>query len=298
MLIDAGDKGKVSQDPFKHQLQQLVPGASPNRTATIDVLVASHPHEDHVAGIKWVLENYRVKKFFDNGKPYTPTYADIVTLVTAQSNLVSKKVKYFRIANDSVAVLTKADFCPRTDVNSWILVPKGFGHAPNKNNNSVIVLVKFGETKLLFTGDAEKELEKQLLETEATKAKLSGARFYKVGHHGAEKSSTAPLLAELQLQGAGASSGCKKEGKNKGHRHPRDSVLRRLTGALPASPAGAMRTVHSGQAATDKWTITRIPPTLAVTPLDGPVLFVSDGTQVRHADAQIDPGRAACPQPN
>src|SRR2546422_193412 len=64
MLIDTGARGYPgSQDAFTKQMQALVPGHQ------LEVVVSSHPHDDHVGGLPFILTNYRVNTFIDSGRP-------------------------------------------------------------------------------------------------------------------------------------------------------------------------------------------------------------------------------------
>lgn len=274
LLIDSGASNYTgSQDAFKALLTTLV---GPN--GTINVVVASHPHADHVGGLHWVLSTYRVKKFIDNGKPYTTSFTRIRTL--ANSLVGQGKLKYFRA--DKFPAPSVADFCPASNVKAELLVPDGFGKASNVNDNSVVVLVRHGNVKLLFTGDAQKVEEALLLDDPVVANKLHDAAFYKIGHHGAETSTTDGLVGALRLQVAAVSAGCKSVSPNTGYRHPRAVVINRLQSAMAAGPdRSPVVTTNAGRPEKGKWTKSDLSEQIYFTGVDGTIQLLSNGSSVR-----------------
>lgn len=287
LLIDAGASNYPgSQEAFQSLMTKLVkPGQ------TIDVVVASHPHADHVAGLHWVLSTYRVRKFIDNGKPYTKTFANIRSL--ANSLVKQKRLKYFRA--DKFPPSSVADFCTDGGVKAELLVPKGFGKASNMNDNSVAVLVRHLKVKLLFTGDAQKAEEKLFLADPEVESKLRGAAFYKLGHHGAETSTTEPLLAALDLQIAAVSAGCKGVSTNIGYRHPRAVVLERLQKVMAARPDRSPTvTTNAGLPEKGRWDRVRLTEQVYFTGVDGTVKLTSNGSSVRRVASRETGSLGTC----
>ncbi len=279
MLIDTAARGyPMSQEAFKQQLGQLVPGPQ----AHLDVVVATHPHDDHVGGLYWVLQSFKVSKFIDNGKDYTPTFKKIRTL--AQTQQKAGTLKYFSAAKAPSKIV---DFCPATNLNADLLVPKEFGKAKNVNNNSVVVRVTYNKLSFVFTGDAEKQEEAQLFADPLTKPRLGGAVFYKVGHHGAETSSTLDLLAQMKPQWAAVSSGRKNIGKNNGYRHPRAGTLNALLGVITSDADKEIRTVDAGESGKGEWTTVKIHKRIYVTAKDGSIVFLTDGNSVQEQPAGL-----------
>jgi beta-lactamase superfamily II metal-dependent hydrolase len=295
LLIDSGAGNYPgSQTAFKSAMQELLPGTKP----TIDVAIASHPHKDHVAGFEWVLQNFHVKKFADNGKPYTSEFKSVSDLATKLKN--SGQLQYIR--GTKFPSPSIADFCPASNVSAELLIPKGFGKASNVNNNSVGVVVRYNDVKLVFTGDAEKQEEKLLVDDPTIVPRLKGAAFYKAGHHGAETSSTPALLdaidapAQWADKTVGISAGCKGVSVNKGYRHPRAVTLNVLLSRITADATKEVRTIPAGQTEKDKWTTVQIHKRLYVTADDDSVLFVSDGSTIERAPLHLANPIGACPQ--
>lgn len=292
LLIDSGARGYPgSQESFQDQMTRLVPGVKPR----IDVVVATHPHDDHVAGLHWILTNFRVKKFVDNGKPYTSTFEKVRTLAQTQVN--AGTLLYF--AADKRPAPSVIDFCPASNIKAELLIPDGFGSSKNVNNNSVVVLVKHNDLKFVFTGDAEKAEERQLVDDARINPRLSGATFYKVGHHGAETSSTPALLDLMKPQAAAISAGCKDVARNKGHRHPRALIVEDLLRRLSANPARAPLALEAGDTAKGKWKTVPIDKEgIYITGLEDTILLLSSGSSLRRAPTGFDSRMGRCPTGN
>ena len=97
MLIDAGesDQGEVVSDYLKDQ------GIS-----TLDYVVATHPHSDHIGGMNDILNNFKVEHFIDSGYPHTSkTYENMLTTID-QKNIP------FEVAQAGQTI----DFDPAVDV--------------------------------------------------------------------------------------------------------------------------------------------------------------------------------------
>ena len=283
MLIDFGPP--AGREALQKQLRALIPGPTP----TIDVLVVTHPHKDHVAGLEWVLTNFRVKKLIDSGHPLTTTFAAATKEIKKQKN--AGTLKYFSAKLFPPANV--ADFCTGTNLKAELLIPKGYGKAKNANNNSVNVLITYNSEKLLFTGDAERAEEKLLLADPLTRAKLDHVSFYKVGHHGAETSTTPDFLTVIAPETAGLSAGCKEEHPNTGYRHPRAVTLAALGQVIHGQ--GDVRTLEAGLTAKDKWDEVEIARGIYATPVDGAFVIIANGSSIRKESVTVPGAARTCP---
>jgi competence protein ComEC len=283
MLIDFGPP--AGREALKKQLLALIPGPMP----TIDVLVVTHPHKDHVAGLEWVLTNFKVKKLIDSGHNLTTSFAAATKLINKQKK--AKSLKHFRAK--SFPPPSVADFCTGTNLKAELLTPTGYGKASNANNNSVNVLVTYNSQKLLFTGDAERAAEKLLLEDPKTHAKLGNVSFYKIGHHGAATSTTPDFLSVIAPSMAGVSSGCKNEHPNTGYRHPRAATLEALSQVINGQ--GDVRKLQAGLTAKDQWEEVEIARGLYATSLDGAFVIVTNGSSMRKESVNVAGAAPNCP---
>ena len=127
----------------------------------------------------------------------------------------------------------------------YVLSPPGNDHIESSNEHSVVFLLAYGSTKVLFTGDAEIAAERRMV---ARYGDFLRADVLKVGHHGSTTSSSASFISLVRPAHAVISAG-----RNNRFGHPDNLVLRRLR------LAGAE---------------------IFRTDVDGAVLFMSDGKRV------------------
>lgn len=265
LLIDAGDnRYPGSSRSFQNALTGMQPQSDP-----IEVVVASHPHADHIGSMEWVLRRYRVGLYVDNGETY-----DTVTFRTVETAISERGVHRERVGTTTPAI----DFCTRNDVTAVILRPAGFGDLRDPNDRSVVVRVDYGQDSFLFVGDSEKEEEAQLLADPLTRSRLD-CDFLKVGHHGSDTSSTAAFLNAVTPDIAGVSAGLPGVGTNAGYMHPRRSTVERLLQYVRALP-GTPRRIQTYDADAGRWTSAQITGALHFTPLEGELELESDGNGI------------------
>ncbi|MEW6105782.1 MAG: ComEC/Rec2 family competence protein [Bacillota bacterium] len=187
MLVDGGPVDASGR---------LVAYLKAQKVSRIDVLVATHPHADHIGGLIEVLRTFVVGLVVDSGKVHTTaTYERFLTLID-QKNI------RFRLgrAGDSI------DLGPGLDVR--ILHPSE-PLPESMNDCSVVIRLQYGKVGFLFTGDAEREAENAILQSGAD----VHATVLKVAHHGSRTSSNPWFLKAVEpavaviLVGAGNSYG-------------------------------------------------------------------------------------------
>jgi competence protein ComEC len=287
LLIDTGAKKYPgSREAFQQQLQALM-----GTDSKIEVVVSTHPHEDHIGSLAWVLGTFRIGKIIDSGFSYTSEFHEIPTTIKQKNNagqLLAFQAKAFPAAH-------LADFCPASNVKAELLIPQHYGESSsNKNNVSVVTLVTYNSQKFLFTGDAEKQEERLLLQDPVTATKLRDVSLYKVGHHGAETSSTPGLLNAIKPAIATVSSGCKNVSVNTGYRHPRAVIIDALDAAVPGAGADE-RTLAAGKPQKGQWTTSTIHRNVYATSADGAIVITTDGSTIRKVNEVVAGAPQACP---
>lgn len=193
ILIDAGD------EEAEHTVYSYLKRRGVKK---IDVLIATHPDTDHIGSMDYIIDKFKISHF------YMP---DAKTDSEAFYNLLdSCKEK-----NLKIEYLTKGD---RLKIDSSttmeILSPSTI---TDKNNlNSIVSLLNYKGYEFLFTGDAEKENESEILSS----CNLPDIEFLKAGHHGSSSSSTDEFIEKLKPEAVAISCGY-----NNDYGHPHRSVL-------------------------------------------------------------------------
>jgi len=291
MLIDSGDVSAMRYPGSPKLFQEAIAEVMGGRKR-IDVVISSHPHSDHAGSLSWILDNYDVRTFIDDGMDYnSKTFKDIQQRATRLSG--QGKLKYLH-ATDLNNESTDPAFCPVQGISAELVKPQHFGTDLNPNNNSVVVRVKYNNQAFLFTGDAEEEEEQQLLADPATRTLLA-ATVLKAPHHGSNTSSSPDFLAAVKPQLIVVSAGEKDIGTNKGYRHPRAETIARFLQFTKSNGSADLRTVDAFDTKKNRWTEMQINAGLYVTSVDGPITLFSDGQKTWKADVGSSDPQEATP---
>ena len=212
VLIDGGRYSSLVLDRLGEQL--------PFWDHTLDLVIATHPDDDHAAGLVGVVERYAVAGLLTNGAAADDAgYAALLAAAeaTGASVLVAQPGQSIDLGDGA-----------RLDILS-----AGGDASLADNDASVVARLTYGELSVLLTGDAGEAAETALL----AGGQLTPAVVLKAGHHGANTSSGEAFLAAVRPQvvvisvGAGNSYG-----------HPAPAML----GRLAAIGATVLRTDEVG----------------------------------------------------
>ena len=172
----------------------------------IDLLVLSHPHQDHVAGLVEVLDRFRVGAVLHAGIPFANVANDRLMTDASLAGVPAPVLRAgHRLALGPSATL---EVLYPSEADAAAPLPEG-----DINNASVVLLVRMGDFTALLTGDAEAPVEATLV----ARGLLPPVDVLKVGHHGSTSSTTPALLAGIRPSVAIISSG---EGNEYGHPAP------------------------------------------------------------------------------
>lgn len=176
---------------------------------TIEFLILTHPHADHVSGAIGVLKRYEVKQMLLPDVDYDSiTYREVLSQIERQKIDVAHPRAGERIYLDEATVL---------DIFSPIV--RGF-EEKDLNDVSIVAKLSYGRMNALLTGDAGKDVERMLL---ALNLPLE-SEILKVGHHGSKHSTSAEFLKKASSTYAVVSVGKNSYG------HPHEQVLGLLLG--------------------------------------------------------------------
>jgi len=208
MMVDGGLRGRGTDAGER----VLIPFLRERGYRKIDVVVASHPHSDHIGGLVTLLERIQVGHYLDAGQHYGSwTARRIRTLIQ------EKDIRYTAVAaGDSLVGLGGVEIV--------VLHPSGeyvspSGEAPHGlNNGSVVLHLRYGASSILLTGDIERETDPDLIRWGA----MLEADVLKAAHHGSRTSSTQQFLDILNGKLALVSCGVKNK-----FRHPAPEVITR-----------------------------------------------------------------------
>jgi competence protein ComEC len=186
VLVDGGP------DPL--EAARLVAKELPFWRRHIDLVVLTHPHEDHVAGLTEVLSRYDVGRILERRFPYeTPAYEAWQRTISTEGAAVIQARSGQTIATDD-GVLIQVLGPPEKLI---------LGSRSDVDNASVVLRVVYGHVSFLLVGDVFAEGERALV---AAQAPLD-SHVLKVAHHGSRSSSTGDFLAAVSPTAAVISAG-------------------------------------------------------------------------------------------
>lgn len=192
ILIDGGPRNSNVVQYLKDQgVQEL------------DLVVATHPHADHISGLIDVLKTFPVKEVLDPAVPHTTkTFEEYLTTIDELD------IKF----TEAQAGMKYQFGDTRLDV-----LHPDITEGYSLNNVSVVVKATHGKARFLFTGDIEKEVEAALL------SKDIEAEILKISHHGSASSSTVSFIDKVDPM-----AGVIMVGADSDYGHPTSEVLNRL----------------------------------------------------------------------
>jgi competence protein ComEC len=214
ILIDGG--------PDQTVLQRLGQ-ALPLTDKEINLVIVTHNHSDHLAGINSVLEHYKVDKIWVSGAIHTTdTYRKFLELI-----------KDKQIPTETVTAGKTVQFGDLAGIAIFPLEDKTGQMPDNQHDANVVTFWQYGQETFLLTGDAEAAHEQEML----AKGIVRPAKILKVGHHGSYTSTSQAFLDAVKPQIAVISVG-----QHNKFGHPHQVTLDRLT----KNHIPILRTDHDG----------------------------------------------------
>ena len=185
--------------------------------SSIDYVVGTHPHEDHIGGLDDVIRTFDVESvYMPKVTADTKTFEDVL-------DAVAEKGLSINTAKAGVSIVDGEDLSVK------MLAPV-LDEYDNTNDYSAVIKVVYGDTSFLFTGDAE-EYAEDLITGDVDSDVL------KVGHHGSSTSTGEAFLERVSPSYAVISCGL---GNSYGH--PHTETIEKL-GGIPVLRTDEMGTI-------------------------------------------------------
>ena len=199
LLIDAGTNDGAAS---------LVSKLLQRGVHQIDVLIGTHPHEDHIGGMDTIIKNFAIGAIYLPDVTSTTLSFEYVLAAISDKGLkisIPRPVETLTLGQSTITFL-----------------------APNRssydeiNNYSIVTRLQLGNTSFLFTGDAQNLSEQEML----TLGFNLKSDVLKVGHHGSISSTSPAFLAAVSPR-----FGAIFVGKDNDYGHPHQETLQKLSAA-------------------------------------------------------------------
>ncbi len=205
MLVDAGTSDMADRIDDFLQAQHVT---------RLDVVIGTHPHADHIGGMKEIISKYEVGTYY---MPDAETNTNVFEKLLDE--LDARDIPIEQAAGGSNSFIEWDD---STEVRIFSPLPNVI--YPDLNNESVVCRVSYGDTSILLTGDAESFAEEAFMKE--IPRRLMHSTVLKLGHHGSSTSTTTALLNVVDPELAVASLGADNE-----YGHPHQETLDKLKDA-------------------------------------------------------------------
>lgn len=199
MLIDCGEA----------ESYQTVKSYLKNKGVNkLDIVVATHPHSDHIGGMYMLIEDFEIGTFImpkipKSITPTTKTYQKMISALSEKSITpdYAQTGKNYYLSDSEIKILGPVK------------------NYDDLNNMSVVLMLEYGKSKFLFTGDAESEAEKDII-SNSDDLKCD---VLKLGHHGSKTSSSDEFL-----KAASPKTVVISVGENNEYSHPHSQTMKKL----------------------------------------------------------------------
>ena len=181
-ILQTGNHTIVIDTATEEMAPRIVSFLKSKNTQTIDLLIQTHPHADHIGSASEVLSAFSVSNV------YMPK-------VTTNTRIFEKLINTLKSQGKTAHAPVPGEALNIGDLRFDFLAPYK-PDTENLNNDSIVCKLTFGVIKVLFMGDAEKPEEKDIFDHGSD----LGANVLKVAHHGSNSSTTDAFLKKADPQ--------------------------------------------------------------------------------------------------
>lgn len=202
VLIDSGLDGKVLK-----QLAEVMPFGD----RSIDIVLNTHPDQDHIGGMPLILDRYKVLNIIDNG-----VVSESKIYQNLEQTILKKKINKI-IAKRGMRIVLDQN----KNVYLDILYPDRDVSKQDSNDGSIVCRLVYGEESFMLTGDATTYVENVIGWNE--NEEVIHSQILKLGHHGSKTSSS-----ELWLEKVNPDIAIISVDQNNNYGHPNKETLDKL----------------------------------------------------------------------
>lgn len=204
ILYDAG-----VLTPFQNSgLGVLLPELRSRNITSLDALILSHPHADHIGGVLNLIKEMDIKSIYQS--PFLYKSAVFLGYMEAA---ISKDIPIVKVHSGMEIQI-------ESQIKVLVLHPSGDNLGSDPNAHSVVIKIIYGDTHFLLTGDAELRAETVLIEKYGSFLKSD---WYKAGHHGSKTSSNAQFMELVSPDFSAVSLGYRNR-----YQHPHTEASKRI----------------------------------------------------------------------
>lgn len=220
VLVDSGEGSNPDfkfARPVKAGKRLILPFFRRNKIRKLDYFIITHPHSDHIGSAGDIIKNMTIDEVWAAG--YSHPSRSKKDMLNAIEYKKSRSDLEFKIPQAKGGTLKEGQpLALGPGVKGWLI--RTAPDAGNTNLSSLVLLIYYGETGVLLTGDTEKSGERQLVRKWGDQLNVE---VLKVGHHGSRTSSIPPFINVVKPQHSVI-----MVGQYNSFGHPTDEVLSRL----------------------------------------------------------------------
>jgi beta-lactamase superfamily II metal-dependent hydrolase len=179
----------------------------------IDLLIATHPHSDHIGGMQDILGNFNVRSVIDSGMPHTTT-----TYQKFLETIDRKHITYSTVKRGD-------SFSPAPGLAFLVLSAPDGSKDQDLNDGSIVLRATYGRVNILFEADAGTTTEESMIDSGIPLE----SQVLKVAHHGSPHGTGRTFLERVRPEASIISVGAGNP-----FDHPAEDTVFRLdnTGTL------------------------------------------------------------------